>query len=270
MSKINDAYQSQHTFCQNAVRLVAGEKVNETPPAVGCAAKPAIPPYGSDAAERLRYQSVQNNADSYYIGTAPTPRPLKAPNSSVYLPAVETSATAAPVKKKKRGFFGRIGHALKKFASSKFGKLMLIGGAIAGSFLIPGLGAGLTNLLSSTGRTLMGSAGKVFAQTGIRSLFQGGLKAFVKTQVLPRLGLNGGIKNGITSFLKQHFLSPSALKDGAKQLLSGSGLKNLFSLQSLTGTASKLAAHFGLNRAWLRDLISSDPAPPKNKIETWL
>lgn len=143
------------------------------------------------------------------------------------------SPTTAPVKKK--GFWGKIGGALKKFAKSKVGKIALIGGAVAGALLIPGVGGLLGKVFSLISRA--GIAGAI-GRGGAANFILGKLIEVVGQSVLARF-------------------DPSNLGKTFKNFLP----QNLFSRETLTKAGSTLLGQFGLGDAL---------AAAAEELKTWL
>lgn len=173
--------------------------------------------------------------------------------------------TTPPVKKKKRGFFSKLGGAIKKFARSKFGKILMIGGAVAASFLIPGAGAALTKAFSALGKSLLGGASKLAAKFGASNLFKGGFKLFLKQQLLPKLGLEGGIKQAAQNYLKEKLLNTDSLKDLGHSLLKKFGLEDLLSKSGIKAVLSQLGARLGVSNEWLERLFGESHAAVSSK-----
>lgn len=174
------------------------------------------------------------------------------------------SSLATPIKKK-RGFFSRLGGALKKFAQSKFGKILMIGGALAASLLIPGAGAAIGKAIATLGKSLMGGISGLATKVGVPNLLKGGLKTFIKQQILPKLGLEGGIKNALKSYLEKNLLSVDSLKSFAQSVLKKAGLEDLMSKGGLKAVLSQLGARLGISDEWLEKLLGeSEDAPQTN------
>lgn len=185
--------------------------------------------------------------------------------SNAFAPLPENNF--APVKKKKkRGFFGRIGHALKKFAGSKFGKLLLIGGSIAASFFLPGIGPALTKLVGGLGKSLLGGLGKLGAQFGVKDLFSGGLKTFLKKELASRFEFEDGIKVGIENLIKRKLLSADSLQNIGRNILGRvqqSSIGRSGWMKTLTNVYTRIGS------LW-PDLLSGGPKPPIGTEQTWM
>lgn len=147
--------------------------------------------------------------------------------------------------KQKRGFFASIGHALKKFARSGLGRITLLAGAIAGSFLIPGLGAAAGKIFAGLGKGLLGGLAKLGVKPGMAKLLAGELKSLLKEEVRGRLGGEGGLRN--------------ILKDAGRVLLRHYGLDHLLNKDGLKRTVLQLAERLGIGGTWLSDLLGATP-----------
>lgn len=172
----------------------------------------------------------------------------------------DASLTAAPVKKKRRGFFSKLGGALKKFARSKFGKILMIGGAVAGSLLIPGVGAAAVKAFSALGKNLLGGVSKLATKLGASHLFKGGFKTFLRQEVFSKLGIDGGIKQAAQNYLKQKFLNIDSLKEIGRGLLKRFGLQDILSQGGLKAVLSQLGARLGISDEWLEKLFGEPRA----------
>lgn len=217
--------------------------------------------FGMELQSRLHHElygasAIPNPTNLQTLGDA---RPVQAR-------LCDASLTATPVKKKKRGFLSKLGGALKKFARSKFGKIMMIGGAIASSLLIPGVGAALAKAFSTLGKGLLGGVGKLTTKFGVSNLFKGGLKTFLKQEVLSKLGINGGIKEAAQSYLKRKLLNLDALKELGRGLLKRFKLEDILSRGGLKAVVSQLGARLGISNQWLEKLFGGPRSDTTSQI----
>jgi hypothetical protein len=171
----------------------------------------------------------QENAISQHFASM-TPADLVQKQSPVQNTAPASTAknnlnTVQQPKKKKGGFFRKIGRAFKKFAKSKIGKIVMIAGAVAGAAFIPGVGAAMLKGVMTIGKSVLG-AGKFIAgaaksglmklgtKLDMENMLKGGFKNFIQQNLLPKFGLDKGFPN----FIKQQFFSKAAFQDFGKNL----------------------------------------------------
>ncbi|MEJ7617521.1 MAG: hypothetical protein WKF30_11290 [Pyrinomonadaceae bacterium] len=133
----------------------------------------------------------------------------------------------------------------------------MIGGAVAASLLIPGAGAAIGKAITTLGKSLMGGISKLATKFGVSNLFKGGLKTFIKQQILPKFGLEGGIKNALKSYLKKNLINVDSFKSFGRSVLKKAGLEDLMSKDGIKAVFSQLGARLGISDEWLEKLLGA-------------